>query len=218
MKFVLAVIIALTAVATTGMDAQESNPKAALHVFADGFCGHGGCVAYPQYAWMEKIPSAGTISGYGFAEAAPHEPFFVNNLIILTPAAAPWFSVHSEIGAKPNLGLSFVQVGPRVNLTKAIPKLGKPMDHLFITVLPRFEGIRPNNILLAGATNRFKIAEDLSASVEGYRRFFPGGGYYGEYWMLVHPQKTPHLSWGAFVLNDSSVGTSVGLGARISLF
>lgn len=217
MKVILAVLVALTAVAATGMDAQESNPKAALHVFADGFCGNEGCVAYPQYAWMAKTP-VGTTSGYGFVEAAPHEPFFVNNLVIITPTAAPWFSVHSEIGGKPNLGLSFVQVGPRVNVTKAIPKLGKPMDHLFVTVLPRFEGIRPNNLLLAGATNPLKVTKDLSVSIEGYRRFFPHNGYYGEYWILAHPSKTPRLSWGMFILNDSSSTTSVGFGGRISLF
>ena len=213
---IFAIVFAVAVIAMGSSLAQEA-PKASLHLFSDQFGGADGAVFYPQYAWHVKVPT-GTASGYGFGEVAPYEEFFTNHLVILTPDKAPWFSVHAEIGGKPNLGLSFVQIGPRINLTSAIPWLARPMDHAFFTALPRWEGIRPNNALLAGATNRFKVTNNLQASIEGYRRFFPHGGYYGEYWLLAHPKKTPHLSPGIFILNDSSSTTSVGLGMRLSLF
>jgi hypothetical protein len=198
------------------VEAQDS-PRVALHLFGDQFMGIQGPVVYPQYAWNIGLPIA-SVGGYGYLEAAPHQPFFTNNLVVFTPNAATWFSVHTETGGMPNEGLKFFQIGPRINMTCAIPKVKRPMEHLFVAVLPRFEGVRPNNILLAGATNRFKITGFLLGSVEGYRRFYPRGAYFGEYWALVHPKKTPHLSWGMFILNDSTKSVSLGFGGRVSLF
>ncbi len=103
-------------------------------------------------------------------------------------------------------------------MVNGIPKLKKPMDHLFVAALPRFEGVRPNNLLVAGATNHFKLADNTQGWLEGYCRFFPRNAYYGEYWILVHPKQTSHLSWGAFVHDDSSQKISVGFGARLLLF
>jgi hypothetical protein len=211
----LAIVFAL-ALAATGLNAQEP-PRASLHVWSDQFGGVDGATFYPQYGWSVKIPT-GTMSGFGFAEVAPYEPFFTNHLVVYTPSAATWFSVHTETGGNPNKGKHFFQIGPRFNLTNAIPALKKPMDHLFVAVLPRYEGVRPNNLLVAGATNPFKVTKNLKGSIEGFRRFFPHGAYYGEYWVLVHPKPTPRLSLGAFILNDSSSHTSVGFGARFSLF
>jgi hypothetical protein len=196
--------------------AQDDTPKASLHVWSDFFGGNQGAVLYPQYAWGVTTP-IGNFSGFGFIEVAPHEPLFTNHLAVYTPPQASWFSIHTETGGLPDKGLSFFQIGPRLNATAMVPKLKKPLHHLFITALPRFEGVRPNNILLAGATNRFKITNGLQGSIEGYRRFFPHRPDYAEYWFLVHPKATPHLSWSAFVLNDGS-RVSVGFGARVSLF
>lgn len=149
----------------SGVLAQDS-PRFAFHSFSDQFAGGQGAVVYPQYAWNIKAPIA-NVGGYGYIEVAPHEPFFTNNLVVFTANAATWFSVHTETGGMPNEGLKFFQVGPRINMTSAIPKLKGPMDHLFVAVLPRFEGVRPNNLLLAGATNRFKITRVLHGSLEG---------------------------------------------------
>lgn len=215
MKLNVLAIVIMLAVAT-GLNAQDT-PRASLHLFSDQFVGDEGVVLYPQYAWNFRIPT-GNIGGYGFAEVAPYEPLFTNHLVVYTPSVMTWFSVHTETGGAPIKGTHFFQVGPRINVVNAIPKLKKSMNQIFIAALPRCEGVRPNNILLAGATNRFKITKTLRGSLEGYRRFFPHGAYYGEYWILVHPEKTPHFSWGMFILNDSNQKVSVGFGARISLF
>lgn len=207
--------IALTLATIMSLNAQDS-PKATLRVWSDFFGGNQGVVIYPQYAWGVTTP-IGNFSGFGFVEVAPHEPFFTNHLAVFTPKAANWFSVHTETGGLPNAGLRFFQIGPRINATAVVPKLKKPMHHLFVAVLPRFEGIRPNNILVAGATNRFAITKGLQGSVEGYQRFFPHRPDYAEYWFLVHPKRTSHLSFAAFVLNDGS-GVSVGFGTRVSFF
>jgi hypothetical protein len=213
--YVFAIVFALAVAATGSMNAQESTPKASLHVWNDTFASTSGAVVYPQYGWQLKVPT-GTFSGYGLGSAVPHQEFFTNHLVIYTPQVAPWFSVHTETGGNPNAGAHFFQIGPRINVTSAIPKLKKPLDHLFITALPRFEGVRPNNLLVAGGTNNFKVTKTVSVSIEGYRRFFPRGGYYGEYWVLAHPQSTPHLSWGMFTANDSNQKVVVGFGGRLA--
>lgn len=196
--------------------ANAQEPKVSFHAWSDFFGGNQGVVLYPQYAWSAKTP-VGNLNGFGFVEVAPHEPFFTNHLAVFTPKAASWFSVHTETGGLPRAGLGFFQIGPRLNATAMIPKLKKPLHHLFVTALPRFEGIRPNNILVAGATNRFHIGHRLEGSVEGYRRFFPHRPDYAEYWLLAHPKATPHFSWAVFVLNDGN-RVSVGFGTRISFF
>ena len=209
-------VLALAAVLATGLYAQETAPKASLHVWSDEFAGPDGPVAYPQYGWRLKVPT-GTLSGYGLASVVPHEKFFTNHLVVYTPSIAPWFSVHTETGGNPIAGGHFHQIGPRVNIANVVPKL-KSMDHLFVAVLPRFIGVRPNNILLSGATNPFKVTKSVQMSVEGYRRFFPHGGYYGEYWVLAHPKQTKQLSYGIFIANDSNQKVVIGVGGRISLF
>jgi len=96
-------------------------------------------------------------------------------------------------------------------------KLKKPVHHLFVTALPRFVGIRPNNLLIAGASNGFHIAKGVDGSIEGYRRFFPHRPDYAEYWALVHPKATPNVAWAVFVLQDGK-RVSVGFGARVTFF
>jgi hypothetical protein len=201
---------------TTGVYAQEV-ARTSLHIWTDQFGSSGGVVIYPQYSWSVKVPT-GCIGGYGFVETAPHEELFTNNLAIYTPAHAPWYSVHTETGGNPNAGTSFFQLGPRVNVVNSIPWLKRPMDHLFFAALPRFKGVRPNNLLIAGATNSFAVTKTLQGSVEGYNRFLTQGAYYGEYWFLVRNKRTPHTSLGLFILNDSAKRVIVGFGGRISLF
>jgi hypothetical protein len=181
-------------------------PKAYGAVWLDIFGGPRGAVIYPQYAW--KVDTiAGTFTGFGFVEVAPREPFFTNNLLVYTPPKATWLSVHTETGGLPDASprLGFVQVGPRINAQELVPGLKKPLHYLFAAVLPRFIGIRPNNLLLSGATNKFHVARGLDGSIEGYRRFFPGHRPdYAEYWFLLHPKKTKNVSFAAFVLHDGN--------------
>lgn len=212
---ILVVAFSFTVIAM-GLFAQET-PKASLHLFSDEFAGADGAVFYPQYAWILKVP-IGMASGYGSGEVAPYEDFFTNHLVIYTPSFATWFSVHTETGGYPNKGMHFFQIGPRINVPNAIPAIKKPIDHLFVTALPRFIGVRPNNILVAGATNQFKLGRNAQWWIEAYCRFFPQGQHYNEDWFLVHPKQTPHVSWGVFILNDTSSHTSVGFGGRLSLF
>ncbi len=194
---------------------KNSSTQATGSVWLDTFGGRQGLVVYPQYAWGLKT-GVGNFSGYGFIEAAPHEPLFTNNLVVYTPTKLPQFSVHTETGGMPEKSLGFFQVAPRWNVHETIPGLKRPLHHIFVVVLPRFIGIRPNNLLLAGATNRFKVAPGVRASVEGYRRFFGGGRRdYSEYWFMMHPKKVEHLSFGAFVLQDGN-RTSLNAGIRIS--
>lgn len=216
MKRIVLTIALTLAVAATGLHAQET-PKASLHLYSDQFGGSDGAVFYPQYAWNVKIPT-GRMSGYGFGEVAPYEPFFTNHLIIYTPNFASWFSVHTEVGGAPNKGTHFVQIGPRINPIAIAPQLKKPMAFMFVTALPRFEGVRPNNLLVAGGTNTFVLNKNLGWHIESYIRIFPGGSYYNENWVLIHPKRTPHFLPGLFVLNDSSEKVSVGFGLRISAF
>jgi hypothetical protein len=180
------------------------------------FGGSQGVVLYPQYGWSLKIPS-GTLGGYGFVESAPHEPFFTNHLIVYTPSAAKFFSVHTETGGIPAKTLGFHQIGPRMNIHEAVPALKKPLQRLFVAALPRFIGIRPNNLLVASATNRFKVTRHAEASIEGYRRFFPGNRPdYAEYWFLVHPKCMKRFSFATFVLHDGR-RASLYFGIRASL-
>ena len=137
--------------------AQES-PKATFHLWADGFATRQGAILYPQYAWSVKT-SGGNVNGFGFIESTPNERAFSNHLVWYTPPKVSWFSVHTETGGFPFHNLGFFQVGPRINVTDAIPKLKNPLGRLFVAVLPRFIGIRPNNILIGGFTNSMKIGK-----------------------------------------------------------
>jgi hypothetical protein len=207
-------IMFLTILCAMPLVAQEP-PKATGQVFLDVFGGSEGVVVYPQYSWGLEIPT-GSLGGYGFVEVAPHEPFFTNHLVVYTPSSAKQFSVHTETGGIPKDGLSFFQVGPRLNLHETIPALKTPLHHFFVAALPHVAGIRPHNLLVAAATNRFKLTSSLEVSIEGYRRIFGDNvPDYGEYWFLLHPEKTRPFSFGVFVLQHGS-RTSLSVGIRIS--
>jgi len=208
---VVAILAALPSVAAA--QTSSNPPQATGSVWLDLFAGPDGAVVYPQYGWGLDT-NVGNFSGYGFVEIAPHEPFFTNHLVIYTPKKTPWFSVHTETGGIPLESLGFFQIAPRLNVHETIPALKKPMHHLFVAVLPHVVGIRPDNLLIAGATNRFTVS-GIQMSAEGYRRFFGDGQPdYGEYWLLVHPQKTKHLSFGAFLLHHGS-RASFSVGVRV---
>jgi hypothetical protein len=197
-----------------GLFAQEA-PKATFHVWSDQFATPQGVMLYPQYGWGLKT-GGGNVNGFGFIEVTSHEQAFTNNLVWYTPSKVPWFSVHTETGGFPFHDAGFFQVGPRINVTKAIPQLNKPIANLFVAVLPRFIGIRPNNILVGGATNAVKI-KGVSVWGEGYRRFFPNGSGYGEYWLMAKPTPKSPISFG--VIGHHVTGNSyVGVGMRLSFF
>ncbi len=196
------------------VSAQEG-PRATFHLWAEGFATPQGAILYPQYAWGVRT-SGGNVNGFGFIESTPHEQAFVNNLVWYTPPKMNWFSVHTETGGFPAHNLGFFQMGPRINVTEAIPKLKKPIARLFVTALPRFVGIRPNNILVGGATNSKKV-KDVEVWGEGYRRFFPDGSGYGEYWLMAKPTPKSPFSFG--ILGHHVTGNSyVGVGVRLSCF
>ena len=207
--------IAVLATTNTAVAQTNDNPPPATgSVWLDLFAGPDGIVIYPQYGWSLKT-DVGDFSGYGFVEVAPKEPFFTNHLVIYTPKKMPQFSVHTETGGIPLKSLGFVQVGPRLNVHETVPVLKKPLSYLFVTALPHLVGIRPDNLLIAGATNRFKVA-GIKMSVEGYRRFFGDDAPdYSEYWLLIHPEGTKHLSFGVFLLQDGS-RMSFSAGVRLS--
>ena len=204
----LFVLVVFAATATA-----QNNPRVISgNVWLDAFGGPQGGVFYPQYSWGAKTP-IGNLNGYGFVEVAPHEPFFTNHLVIYSPI--PPFSVQTETGGIPRKHLGLFQIGPRINIHEVVPALKKPLHHLLVTALPRFRGIRPNNLLLSGATNQFKVATGFEVSVEAYRRFFAGGRPdYSEYWLLVHPKKTKPVSFATFFLQDGS-RKSIAFGIRI---
>src|SRR3989344_1115890 len=186
-SLIFAVII-VCAVATVAVAQNASTVSGS--VWFDTFAGKNGVVLYPQYAWGVKTRT-GDFDGYGFIESAPREPLFTNNLVVFTPAKFRMFSVQTETGGLPRgvkgapEAKGFFQVGPRLNVHEAVPKLKGTMHYLFVTALPSFRGIRPNNLLIAGATNRVSIANDVELSVEGYRRIFGGRRPdYSEYWFL----------------------------------
>jgi hypothetical protein len=77
-------------------------------------------------------------------------------------------------------------------------------------------GIRPNNILVAGATNSVKIKK-VAVWGEAYRRFFPHGPAYGEYWVLAKPTPKSPVSFGVLAHHNGD-NSYVGLGVRLSLF
>lgn len=209
-------IVALIAFSNAVMAQTNNNPSRATgSMWLDVFGGPQGAVVYPQYGWSLKA-GLGNLNGYGFVEVAPHEPLFTNHLVIYTPTKLPQFSVHTETGGIPRKSLGFFQVAPRLNIHETIPALKRPLHHLFVAALPRFIGIRPNNLLISAGTNRFGIAPGVQASIEGYRRFFGGSRPdYGEYWFMVHPKKMGHLGFGVFLLQDGS-RTSLSAGIRIS--
>lgn len=181
-----------------------------LQVWADVFGTHRGVVFYPQYAWKY-----GSFNGFGFAEVAPGEKMFVNNLVVYTPKQIPWFSVHTETGGYPVHSQGFFQLGPRVNVLKIFPRLSKPFANVFIAPLPRFIGIRPNNVLIAGSTKPFRLSGVVLWG-EGYRRIFSQGPAYGEYWFLASKKQSP-FSVGLFI-HDHGGNRYVGCGVRYKFF
>lgn len=214
MKTCLFLIASLLAIETAVAQTNNNPPQATGSAWLDLFASPDGVVVYPQYGWSVRT-SAGGFSGYGFVESAPHEPFFTNHLVVYTPPKMPWLSVYTEMGGAPAKSSWFFQAGPRVNLHEAFTPLKKPAQNLFVAALPR-STTRPDNYLVAGATNRFRIARGVQVSVEGFRRFFPGKHPdYGEYWFLVHPQKTKHISFAAHLLHDGDRMLLSG-GIRIS--
>jgi len=185
------------------------------HVWIDGFALDKGVVLYPQYSWNATTP-AGSFNGYGFIESTPGERVFANNLMIYTPRNIDWFSIHVEVGGFPAHDLGFHQIGPRININEAVPGLKKSFPRLFVAVLPRFIGIRPNNILVAGASKPVSI-RNTDVWVEGYSRFFPKGLPYGEYWVMLKRKEFGRFSVGALV-HTADKHTYVGFGLRIPMF
>jgi hypothetical protein len=116
-----------------------------VHAWIDAFGGSQGAVVYPQYVWTIVTP-VGAFNGFGLAEVIPHEEFFTNHLMSFTPSSFKGF-LSTRL---PRAGLSFFQLGPRVNFTEAVPKLKKPMNQLYLAALPRFEGIRPQQSPASG--------------------------------------------------------------------
>lgn len=209
------IFVATLGVATAQVAGVVVPPVATGAVWLDVFANPRGVVVTPQYAWGVKLPG-GKLGGFHFAETAPRARFFMNNLVWYTPARLPQFSVHTETGGEPRSRLGFFQVGPRLNIGETIPAIKRPMNNLSVVVLPRFIGIQPNNLLIAGATNRFSLTPGIKVSAEGFRRF--AGGHrpdYGEYWFLVHPKKTGRVSFALHLLHDGN-RAMVSAGIRIS--
>ncbi len=189
--------------------------KAAFHTWVDAFGSNQGAILYPQYSWELKT-SGGNINGYGFVESTPHERAFSNHLVWYTPPKMAWFSAHTETGGFPWHNLGFFQVGPRFHLTKIVPYLGKPMARMSVVVLPRFIGIRPNNLLINGATNVVKL-KGFDIWAESYYRFFPKGHPYGETWVLSRPERS-RIAFGILIHNPGNGNNYVGFGIRTNFF
>ncbi len=201
MRRLLPIVLALAA--TFAASAQTSDHKATGSVWLETFAGPDGAVIYPQYAWT--IPTAaGKFGGYGFVQSAPHERVFNNNLVNFTPKAAQWFTAHGEIGDVMFHRKGFVQLGPRANIQKMIPKLDKILPNLFIAYLPAFAGIRTNNVLVAGATLQFPVvSKHFGVHLEAFNRTFADFSY-GEAWLIGHVNGWKRIQPIVHVIRDSS--------------
>ena len=185
-------------------------------VWVDLFLGPDGDVIYPQYAFAVDT-RVGNATGYGFLERAPGEPLFTNHVNTFVPSLlASKLAVRTEIGGATAQSVYFFQVGPQVQLHEVVLPLKKVMGYLILSYLPNLAGRRPSNTIFAGGTRHFKITDSVEVSFEGYRRFFSkGGADYSEYWVLVYPARTKHVSFGGFLLQDGGE-KSLALGVRIS--
>lgn len=210
--------ILIFTLASTFVASGQVDQKPTGNVWLDTFIGPNGAVIYPQYTWA--IPtSVGTFGGYGFIETAPYEEVFQNNLVNFTPSAAKWFTAHGEIGDVTAHDKGFIQLGPRINFQKVVPKLDKVMPNLFVAYLPAMVGIRTNNVLVAGASRQFPIiGNHLTAHVEFFNRTFATHSY-GEVWLIGHVHSWKHLEPAVHVIRDSSRNPvyTVAAGVRISL-
>ncbi|TSC77938.1 MAG: hypothetical protein G01um101424_72 [Parcubacteria group bacterium Gr01-1014_24] len=84
-----------------------------------------------------------------------------------------------------------------------------------MSYLPALAGIRPNNTILAGGTRKFGLGSTLAVSGEGYRRFFPDGADYSEFWMFVGVERMKHFTPAVFILTDGEA-KSFAIGGRFS--
>lgn len=198
-------------------NAQTGDQKATGTVWLDLAAGNNGGVIYPQYAWAAPV-SGGTFSGYGFLESAPYERLFMNNLVTFTPTDASWFTAHGEIGGLPGHAKGLVQLGPRVNLQKIIPKLNKAASYVFVAYLPALAGIRTNNVLVAGESRQFPIVgQRFTAHIEAFDRIFANFSY-GEVWFVGHVRSWKHIEPITHMIRDTSRSPvyTVAFGVRIS--
>ena len=207
-------------------DDDQGGVTASANAWLDLFVGPDGDVVYPQYMFRVATENI-VVTGYGFWERAPNEPDFTNHVNTVTYQPFSALSLRAETGGRtrdfeirsPRGGAitippaAFFQVGPQVNLHR----LGKfkGLDYMVLSYLPHLAGIRPNNTILAGGTTRLPVMRGIAVSVEGYRRFFPEGADYAEYWFLVHPTRTNgHMGFGVFFLQDGRA-KSLGFGVRL---
>ncbi len=208
-------ILALVAFATCALAGERATASAWL----DTFGGPAGAVVYPQVSW--SVPTAiGPCYGYSFWESAAREKFFNNNLVDCSPAFTPWFAVHVEVGDVPFHGKGFVQVGPRVNLHKAIPRANRLFAFAWASYLPALKGIRTDNVVVAAASQQFPvIGKRFTAHMEAFDRKFEGWSY-GEAWFVGRVNGYKRIEPVAHVIRDSSSHPkyTVAAGIRVHLF
>lgn len=183
-----------------------------FHFWIDTFALNKGIIFYPQYSY-ELNTNIGKFNGYGFIESTPGEQSFANNLFVYTPKGTRnIFSIHNEIGGFLFHNKYFFQSGPRVNIGNI--KTNKIISNMFITFLPKFYGIRPNNVLIAGSTKPL-IYKNNNFWLEGYRRFSSGGDY-AEYWLLYSREKSK-VGYGALIHRNGK-NSYIGYGIRLNIF
>lgn len=223
-KLLFAILVSFSAVVPA--TAQTDTPAVSGHPFFDYFVGPDGSVIYPQYVFKVDTSKV-VVTGYGFYEGAPNEPWFSNHVNTFTWTRAPQLSLRTEVGGRVldftvhtpagNVNVppaAFFQIGPQVNVHRVFHLKGA--DYLVVSYLPHLAGIRPDNWILAGGTKPIPLGKSMTFSIEGYRRFFSDGGPdYSEYWFLANHTRLKHVSLGAFLLQDGEV-KSFAFGGRIS--
>jgi hypothetical protein len=157
-----------------------------------------------------------TASVSGFLEWAPYEDLFTNHIVKVTANDFPFLSLRVENGCNLEAHHCFVHPGMQLNIHEVVPPLKKALNYLIVAQFAKTPmGLRPPNTLVSGGIRPFTVIKGAPFTFEAWRRFFPGKRKdYGEYLFLVHPEKTPHFSFGALVIHSGARKTFM-FGIRI---
>jgi hypothetical protein len=136
-----------------------------------------------------------------------------------TPATANWITAHTEFADLPGKGKGFTRLGPRINLEKAIPRLGKAFVSVGVGYLIQVTGeAHPKSFIASAQSKEVPLGVKATVHLEAFNYRF-GSFSYGEAWGVVtvpswkHIQPVVHTIWDT----SRSPVTTVAFGARFTL-
>jgi len=136
-----------------------------------------GLMMSPWYAHGTTFTNGLNVSGFGFIEAGERKgQFFTNHAVNISHQKSWGAMFTAEVGGA--LGLSFIQVGPRLNLVNVpgFPKTGKKV--VKSVVAGSFWRIRGpthyQEYFLGWASQEARLPGSWRISTEGFMRFRPG--------------------------------------------